>query len=242
MRLLFIKFKLPPRITENEVLDLLPLVRQQNEAAKQRMTEGYIRLVAAITARYALSYPNRARELFSVGLLALTVAIDRVSKNIGCETHDNVSAYVHKYVKYEILEWIKIDHTVRPPLNSPWLLQKLKEHGREYLYREFGCIPYVEDIVNEYGTESCGESDGYPRRTVLPLIMIKKDQNRFDFTQVELLESDFLTQKEKTILKLRIDGHTNARIGRAIGYSEARVGQMIAGMEKRVRKIIRGYV
>ena len=140
--MVFVKDKLPPRLTEEEIIVILPLVRQGDEQARTRMIEGYMRLAAAITAHYVLHYPYKSRELFSEALLALTVAVDRVSKGIGCTEHDNVSAYVHKYIKYELLEFVKIDHTVRPPLNSEWLMEKLRQHGRDYLYWEFGCISY----------------------------------------------------------------------------------------------------
>lgn len=203
------------------------------------MIEGFIRLTAAITARYVMRYPHKSRELFSVGLLALVTAIDRVAKGIGCETHDNVAAYVHKYVKYEILEFVKIDHTVRPPLNSPWLLTKLREHGRDFLYAEFGCVPYVENMGGD--SDVVSESDG-GCRFQMPPVMLQRDRSVFDFTEVELLESEFFTSKERIILKLRLDGYTNKRIGRAIGYTEARVGQMIVEMEIRVRKVVKGLV
>jgi DNA-directed RNA polymerase specialized sigma subunit len=239
----FVKIKLPPQLTEKEASELLPCVRTGDEKAKQRMIEGYIRLVAAITARQVVKYPHKAHELFSVALLALVTAIDRVSKNIGCETHDNVSAYVHKYVRCELLEFVKIDHVVKPPLNSAWLMQKLKEHGREFLYYEFGCIPYVEDVPDSTEqTESLLSADRSNQRFMLPPKLLRDANKEFDFSQIELLESDFFTTREKIILKMRIEGYTNERIGRAIGYTEARVGQLIKEMEKRVKKIVKGLV
>jgi DNA-directed RNA polymerase specialized sigma subunit len=240
----FTKEKLPPRITEIEIVELLPIVRdlthKDHEIARTRMIEGFIRLTAAITARYVVRYPHKAWELFSVGLLALVTAIDRVAKGLGCEKHDNIAAYVHKYVKYEILEFVKIDHIVRPPLNSPWLLKKLHTYGRNFLYNEFGCIPYIEDNPND-GDEENTESEG-GRRFIMPPALLHKEQSNYDFTEVELLESEFFTSREKIILRLRLEGYNNARIGRAIGYTEARVGQLIAEMEKRVRKVIKGLV
>lgn len=229
----YTKIDLPPRLTESEVLDLLPLVRNGDEAARTRMIEGYMRLTASITTRYIFHYPSKSRELFSEALLALVVAVDRVARNVGCTTHDNVSAYVHKYVRYELLEFVKCDEVVRPPLNSAWLMEKLKEHGQDYLYQEFGCIPYIEEAgINTEDNEN----------HVFQMSPTLQKQTEFDFTEIELLESDFFTSREKIILRLRLQGENNKVIGRVIGYTEARVGQMIKEMERRVVKIIKGLV
>ena len=239
--MVFIKDKLPPRLTESEIVKLLPLVRQGDEKARTRMIEGYMRLAAAITARYVLYYPRKSRELFAEALLALTIAIDRVATGVVCDTHDNVSAYVHKYIKYELLEFIKIDHTVRPPLNSEWLMEKLRQHGRDYLYWEFGCISYREDSKSEAYEKSESPNDGHDFMVPTQILKERRYQE-FDFSEIELLESDFFTSREKIILKLRLDGQNNERIGRAIGYTEARVGQIIKEMENRVKKIVKGLI
>ena len=236
----YTKLELPPRLTGQEVLELLPLVRSGDETARTRMIEGYMRLTAVIATRYIFKYPSKSEALFSEALLALVVAVDRVAKNVGCTTHDNVSAYVHKYIRCELLEFVKCDHLVRPPLNSAWLIEKINEHGRNFLYYEFGCIPYFEDSIGDPDTQE-SESDGGRRVYQWPSSDIKKQQE-FDFSEIELLESDFFTSREKIILRLRLQGQNNKVIGRAIGYTEARVGQMIKEMERRVIKIIKGLV
>jgi DNA-directed RNA polymerase specialized sigma subunit len=227
---------LPKRLTEQEATELLPKVRCGDDKARTRMIEGYMRLAAHLAVKTARKYPLHTQEIFSTAFFSLCDAVDRVSRGVGCLGHDNISAYIHKYVKYEILEVIKIDYVVVPPLNSEWLINAMKEHGTAIIEKEFGTTPYVESPSQDT-SNSTGE-----KQAVYPPGYIGAHDPKFDFTYTELLESVALTDLEKQIIKMRVEGWAEERIGRAIGYTQERVSQLLELMDRRVREAIEGKI
>ena len=93
---------LPPPLSEKEIQELLPKLREGDKATKERVITGYMRLAISIANRYGY---NDREVIHSAALYGVCFAIDRVIK--GFLEHDNLSGFVikhiHRFCKEELL-------------------------------------------------------------------------------------------------------------------------------------------
>ena len=220
--------------------ELLPRLRNKDEQARIRIIEGYMRLAASIASRYAGYYPWKKQELVAVAWETVVEAVDRVFNGLSMQEHDELSKYIHKYVRGQILTYLKTDFVVRPPLNSQWILDLINKEGVSALKNRFECERLVEDqestnLWHEDET-TCTNFNSYNSPTA------EAPKQDFNFTEKELLSSDWFTNQERKIMTMRNKGYNNRQIAMSIGYSEARIGQILKEMKGRAKTFLKGEI
>jgi DNA-directed RNA polymerase specialized sigma subunit len=213
----FSSIKLPALISSDLIASKLEKLRTGDKSVRDDLIMHYLRLVFAITARIRARYPKRdANDLLGAGILALTECLDSIAEGTGMQDHDNLDAYVHKTVYHEIIEYIKTDWLIRPPLNSDWLKETYQSEGAEAFLKLFGTTEYFEaskedtDICTSDG-DTAVEDHTYGLCTPSPLGLIELE---------EILASFYFTTKEKKMIAMRIAGATYTEIGATLQLTQ----------------------
>jgi RNA polymerase sigma factor (sigma-70 family) len=220
----FSDIKLPALIPSDLIAEKLLRLRAGDKDIRNDLVLHYLRLVFAIVGRIKADYPKRKHnDLLGTGILSLVECLDSISDGTGMQDHDNLDAYVHKTIYHEIREFIKIDHTVTPPLNSDWLIAKVKEEGTDVYTTLFGTVEYIEvsndiDYTGDEGEESDGKTYG---------LFTPSPQEGIEIR--EILTSFYFTTKEKKIIEMRMEGSTLEDIAKELGISIVAVHKRIRG-------------
>lgn len=228
MRRSFRGIKNPPKaLTADETQYYLKKAREGDAAAIDELIKGHIRLVAAIAARLSVFHPFKAEDLFAQGLLHLIICTRKVANNEVMTLHNNFSAYIHKSIWGYLQTYIKKDHVVAPPINSAWLIIKLKEYDLNDLFQEF---EHIENLTprNEADSEKMGYHPGY----------IGKRDDAFPMLYQEVLNSDLFTETEKRIILQRVEGYTDEEIGRQLGVTKVTVNNKRKRMRHRINYLL----
>ena len=92
----------PPPLPKSEEAELFCRMKQKDGAARQKLIEHNLRLVAHVVRKYYTSYHN-PDELVSIGSLGLIKAID----SFNCENGARFATYAAKCVQNEILMFFR---------------------------------------------------------------------------------------------------------------------------------------
>jgi hypothetical protein len=150
--------------------------------------------------------------------------------------HDNLDAYVHKTTYHEIKEFIKTDYLIRPPLNSEWLINRIKKEGTDFLLALFGTMEYLElssDHVESKdidGNDQTKDGHTYGLCTPDPSSGIEVR---------EIISSFYFTTKEKRIIEMRMEGSNFDEIGAELGMSrQAIIKRVYEKIAPRLRTLL----
>lgn len=220
-----------PKANVFELELLLMRCRRGDSKARDVLILSFIGLASAIACRLAAHYPNRDEDILGEALRCMIECIDNVIKG-NQHDHKTLAKYIHKTVFWNCQEYVKVDFTVRPPLNSDWMKQRVIEYGSYHDALEMlRCVPYEVEQ-----SEGSFMSDYINKETVnkdLP------EQNPYAvFVENELEQSDFFTPREKKIIQARLEGYDDDEIGQMLGLTKARVGQIRKGLHKKVITIL----
>ena len=210
----FSSIKLSALISSDLIADKLEQLRKGDKSVRDDLIVHYLRLVFAITARIRARYPKRdANDLLGAGILALTECLDSIAKGAGMQDHDNLDAYVHKTVYHEVIEYIKTDWLIRPPLNSAWLKEIYQTEGEATFLKLFGTTEYFEVSKQDPDDDQSGDTEDhtYGLCTPSPIGLIELE---------EILASFYFTTKEKKMIAMRIAGATYTEIGTMLDLTQ----------------------
>ena len=231
----FSEIKLPALISSDLIATKLLQLRAGDKSVRDDLIIHYLRLVFAIVGRIQSNYPKRKHnDLLGAGILALVECLDSISTGEGMVDHDNLDAYVHKTIYHEIKEFIKTDYLVRPPLNSDWLMDRIKEEGTDFLLTMFGTTEYFElssDHVGDPDETELGQHDHtYGLCTPDPSGGIEVR---------EIISSFHFTTKEKRIIEMRMEGSNFDEIGAELGMSrQAIIKRVYEKIAPRLRTLL----
>ena len=228
-----------PVLTEKEKTALLRAARAGDEAARQRMIQGNLRLVLSVVQKF-VGRGESMDDLFQVGCIGLIKAIDHFDPDLNVR----FSTYGVPMIVGEIRRFLRDNNAVRVSRSVRDIAYKAMQ-AKEQLQKELGREPRMEEIARRvqlpettvtlalesvvdpvslyepvysdegdtlYVTDQLGDSGG--EDSWISGIMFK------DTVQA-------LSDREKKIMALRyLSGKTQVEVAKEIGISQAQVSRL----------------
>ena len=231
---------------------LLRRVKEGDEAARQKLIEGNLRLVLAVIQRFD-KRGECPDDLFQVGCIGLIKAISNFdpTKNVRFSTYGvpMIAGEVRRYLRDNSA--IRVSRSIR---DVAYRVLQCKEQRTAQLGRE----PSLEEIARELNlpVEEVNQaldavstpvslfdpvySDGGDPLTVMDQVM---DTRNTELSWMEhiALRNAFrsLNDREKQILSLRFyDGKTQIEVANVLGISQAQVSRLEKGAIGNMRKSV----
>lgn len=171
----------------------------------------YTNLCCSIADRIARKcWSHEWKDIRSVAMLALIEAVNNL------KDHSNPRQFLRIRIKGAVLDFVMRDNTVYTPYNTEQMKKEM----------------YVEDVQSE---TSLMQGVG-----VIPKEMWAKFDPTNKSTENLLFENKLLSDLEKKVLKLRIDGYNLDEISYRCKLSQTMVQGILTGTKSRVIKILNG--
>ena len=239
-------------LSQAETDMLLRRVKEGDEAARQKLIEGNLRLVLAVIQRFD-KRGECPDDLFQVGCIGLMKAISNFdpTKNVRFSTYGvpMIAGEVRRYLRDNSA--IRVSRSIR---DVAYRVLQCKEQRTAQLGRE----PSLEEIARELNlpVEEVNQaldavstpvslfdpvySDGGDPLTVMDQVM---DTRNTELSWMEhiALRNAFrsLNDREKQILSLRFyDGKTQIEVANVLGISQAQVSRLEKGAIGNMRKSV----
>ena len=239
-------------LSQAETDMLLRRVKEGDEAARQKLIEGNLRLVLAVIQRFD-KRGECPDDLFQVGCIGLIKAISNFdpTKNVRFSTYGvpMIAGEVRRYLRDNSA--IRVSRSIR---DVAYRVLQCKERRTAELGRE----PSLEEIARELDlpVEEVNQaldavstpvslfdpvySDGGDPLTVMDQVM---DTHNTELSWMEhiALRNAFrsLNDREKQILSLRFyDGKTQIEVANVLGISQAQVSRLEKGAIGNMRKSV----
>ncbi len=232
--------------------ELFRRAKAGDEASRETLVEGNLRLVLSVIQRFAGRGEN-ADDLFQVGCVGLIKAIDNfdVGQNV------RFSTYGVPMIIGEIRRYLRDNSAVRVSRSTRDTAYRVLQ-AREKLQREQQREPTVEQIARELDIPreevvfamdavvdpvSLSEpvySDSGDTVTVMDQVRDTKNTDEDWLEHIALKEAMArLTPRERRILALRFsDGKTQMEVSNEIGISQAQVSRLEKNAIKAIKKQI----
>ena len=239
-------------LTQAETDMLLRRVKEGDEAARQKLIEGNLRLVLAVIQRFD-KRGECPDDLFQVGCIGLMKAIANFdpTKNVRFSTYGvpMIAGEVRRYLRDNSA--IRVSRSIR---DVAYRVLQCKEAMVASLGRE----PSLEEIAKELGlpVEEVSQaldavsapvslfdpvySDGGDPLTVMDQVMDNRN-TELNWMEHISLRTAFraLNHREKQILSLRFyDGKTQIEVANVLGISQAQVPRLEKGAIGTMRKSV----
>lgn len=243
-------------LTAEEMKGLLIAAHEGDEAARQELIDGNLRLVLSIIQRFQ-SRGENPDDLFQVGCIGLIKAVD----NFNVEMDVKFSTYAVPMIVGEVRRYLRDNNAVRVSRSVRDLAYKALS-VRETLSRSMSREPTVEEITDALAKEGFthtkeevvtaleaivepislyepvytdGSSDSI---YVMDQISDPSCSDEVWLENIALKEAlKHLSGREQMIIRLRFfRGKTQMEIASAIGISQAQVSRLEKGALERIRK------
>ena len=241
-----------PVLKGDETRQLLEKAQTGDEAAREKLISGNLRLVLSVVQKFA----NRGEsmdDLFQVGCIGLIKAIDCFDLNQNVQ----FSTYGVPMLAGELRRFLRDHSAIRVSRSMRDTAYKVLQ-AKEKLTNDNGREPDVETIAKELGLPRqdvvfameaiCDPvslyepifSDVGESATVMDQIGDTKNTDEQWLEQIALEEAmRRLTRREKRILALRFyDGRTQMEVAKAVGISQAQVSRLEKNAISQIKKNI----
>ena len=241
-----------PVLKGDETRQLLEKAQTGDEAAREKLICGNLRLVLSVVQKFA----NRGEsmdDLFQVGCIGLIKAIDCFDLNQNVQ----FSTYGVPMIAGELRRFLRDHSAIRVSRSMRDTAYKVLR-AKEKLTNDNGREPDVETIAKELGLPRqdvvfameaiCDPvslyepifSDVGESATVMDQIGDTKNTDEQWLEQIALEEAmRRLTRREKRILALRFyDGRTQMEVAKAVGISQAQVSRLEKNAISQIKKNI----
>lgn len=241
-----------PVLKGDETRQLLEKAQTGDEAAREKLISGNLRLVLSVVQKFA----NRGEsmdDLFQVGCIGLIKAIDCFDLNQNVQ----FSTYGVPMIAGELRRFLRDHSAIRVSRSMRDTAYKVLQ-AKEKLTNDNGREPDVETIAKELGLPRqdvvfameaiCDPvslyepifSDVGESATVMDQIGDTKNTDEQWLEQIALEEAmRRLTRREKRILALRFyDGRTQMEVAKEVGISQAQVSRLEKNAISRIKKNI----
>ena len=239
-------------LSQAETDMLLRRVREGDEAARQRLIEGNLRLVLAVIQRFD-KRGECPDDLFQVGCIGLMKAISNFdpTKNV------RFSTYGVPMIAGEVRRYLRDNSAIRVSRSIRDVAYRVLQ-CKEMMTAELGREPNLEEIALrlELPVEEVSQaldavsapvslydpvySDGGDPLTVMDQVMDNRN-TELNWMEHISLRSAFrtLNDREKQILSLRFyDGKTQIEVANVLGISQAQVSRLEKGAIGTIRKSV----
>ena len=241
-----------PVLTGTEAKALFIKCKAGDEAARQQLIEGNLRLVLSIIKRFENRNENMD-DLFQIGVVGLIKAID----NFNIEMDVMPSTYFCPMIIGEIRRYLRDNNSIRVSRSlrdiaykaiytrENYMKQHLKEPTVTEIAQEIGIekemIVYALDAIqNPVSLFEPVYTEGGDTLYVMDQISDKKNKEERWIENLALREAmQRLNSREKHIIELRFyEGKTQMEVAQEIGISQAQVSRL----EKNALKSMRNYL
>ena len=239
-------------LTDEEKRDLLVKTKAGDEAARQKLIYGNLRLVLSIIQRFTNRNEN-LDDLFQVGCIGLVKAVD----NFNIELEVKFSTYAVPMIIGEIRRYLRDNNSIRISRSVRDLAYRSLQ-AREELVKVNQREPTTEEIAAKLGEtrenvyramEAIIEpislyepvySENGDSLYVVDQLCDTSSSDEMWLESIALREAmKTLSERERTIINLRFyKNKTQVEIAEEIGISQAQVSRLEKGALERMRKQI----
>ena len=240
-------------LSNEEMMRLIELAQKGDQAAKQRLVEGNLKLVLSVIQRF-LGRGENPDDLFQVGCIGLLKAI----ANFDTTKDVRFSTYGVPMIAGELRRYrrdyspIRVSRSVRDLAYRVLQCKQAMtaEQGREPTFAQIAerlGVP-EEDVVGAMDAVSTPVSlyepvytDGGDPLTVMDQVRDVKNTDEQWLESIALRQAmQGLSERERHILALRFyDGRTQMEVAGSLGISQAQVSRLEKGALASIRKAIR---
>ncbi len=235
-------------LSEEEKMSLLKKSQSGDNAARDELVKGNLRLVLSVIQRFSNRGENMD-DLFQVGCIGLIKAIDNFDVNMDVR----FSTYAVPMVIGEIRRYLRDNNSVRVSRSMRDTAYKamqikertLSENGREATVEEIAAelemrkedvVLALEAIVEPLSLYESVYSDGGDTIYVMDQLGDKEDDSSWIDEILLKEELKNLSPREKRILSLRfIKGKTQMEVANEVGISQAQVSRLEKGALNKIK-------
>ena len=240
-------------LSNEEMMRLIELAQKGDQAAKQRLVEGNLKLVLSVIQRF-LGRGENPDDLFQVGCIGLLKAIANfdTTKDVRFSTYGvpMIAGELRRYLRD--YSPIRVSRSVRDLAYRVLQCKQAMtaEQGREPTFAQIAerlGVP-EEDVVGAMDAVSTPVSlyepvytDGGDPLTVMDQVRDVKNTDEQWLESIALRQAmQDLSERERRILALRFyDGRTQMEVAGSLGFSQAQVSRLEKGALASIRKAIR---
>ena len=246
-------------LTSDEKQELLKKASKGDNAARQELIDGNLRLVLSIVQRFSNRNEN-ADDLFQVGCIGLIKAVD----NFNTELDVKFSTYAVPMIIGEVKRYLRDNNSIRVSRSVKDLAYKALQI-KENLSKELSREPTFDEItkrMNESGEERSKEeivnaleaimepislfepvfNDGSSSDALYVMDQLKDEKNTDEswLEDISIREAmKRLGERERKIINMRFfNGKTQMEIADEIGISQAQVSRLEKGALAKIRKFL----
>ena len=239
-------------LTPERMDTLLRLAKAGDQAARQELIEGNLRLVLSVIQRFE-KRGESPDDLFQVGCIGLMKAI----ANFDPDKQVRFSTYGVPMIAGEVRRYLRDNSAIRVSRSIRDVAYRVLQ-CKESMTLQLGREPTVEELARESGLTQeeirqaldavCAPislydpvySDGGDPLTVMDQVRDTKNTENQWMERITLRNAFAgLTDREKRILSLRFfEGKTQMEVAVALGISQAQVSRLEKGAVSSMRKNI----
>lgn len=238
-----------PVLGEEEKMELIYKAQAGDEAAREKLINGNLRLVLSVIQRFTGRGENMD-DLFQVGVIGLIKSIDNFKPEYGLR----LSTYSCPMIIGEVRRYlrdhgmVRVSRSIRDTAYKALQIREelTKKHRREpsvgEIAEEMGCpkedvVLALEAIVEPTSLQEPVYSDG--RDTIYIMDQVKDSCTDSDWLgEISFRQAiESLGEREKKILSLRfMSGKTQIQVSQEVGISQAQVSRIEKGALERIKK------
>lgn len=239
-------------LKQEEMVELLRRTKEGDEAAREKLIEGNLRLVLSVIQRFS-SRGENPDDLFQVGCIGLLKAI----QNFDPTKEVRFSTYGVPMIAGEIRRYLRDNSTIRVSRSVRDTAYRVLQ-CKEQLTGQKGREPSVEEIAKELdlplktvvgAMDAIAApvslydpvyTDGGDPLTVMDQVRDTRNTDEHWMEQISLREAvKKLGDREKRILALRFyDGKTQMEVAKQVGISQAQVSRLEKNALSAIKKSI----
>lgn len=239
-------------LKNDEMMQLLKQAQAGDDAARQRLIEGNLKLVLSVIQKFVGRGEN-PDDLFQVGCIGLLKAIENFDTSLGLR----FSTYGCPMIAGEIRRYLRDNSTIRVSRSVRDTAYKVMQ-CKEQMMAERPCEPTMEEIAKRLelprsevvaamdaiaAPVSLYEpvySDGGDPLTVMDQVRDSKNTDERWLERIALRDAiSDLGERERRILALRFfEGKTQMEVATEVGISQAQVSRLEKNALQSIRKSI----
>ena len=238
------------RLSNEEMTELLRRTKAGDEAAREKLICGNLKLVLSVIQRF-LSRGENVDDLFQVGCIGLIKAID----NFDIDQNVRFSTYGVPMIAGEVRRYLRDNSTIRVSRSMRDTAYRILQ-AREQLTAQSLTEPTVEQIARflaipredvVLALDAIADpvslfdpvySESGDAVCVMDQVKDTRNTDEHWLEQISLKEAvSHLSERERSILALRYEqGKTQMEVSEEIGISQAQVSRLEKGAVNAIRK------
>ena len=229
-----------PVLTGTEAKALFIKCKAGDEAARQQLIEGNLRLVLSIIKRFENRNENMD-DLFQIGVVGLIKAID----NFNIEMDVMPSTYFCPMIIGEIRRYLRDTAYKALQVKERLMAEQEKEPSIEEIAKEMGMsreniVMAMDAIQDPVSLFEPIYHDGGDTLFVMDQVSDEKNGDGLWLENLSLSEAmQHLNEREKKIVNLRFfEGKTQTEVSTEIGISQAQVSRLEKSALQHMRKFM----